>query len=57
MKPSESALELTELPREDLLRLVGTFFGYLLVHYGMWFTEVVHHHGAETALKLESEVF
>ncbi len=56
MKCCETGLDFTELPREELLRLVGTFFGYLLVHYGMWFTEVVHHHGSDTAVKLESEV-
>ena len=56
MKCCETGLDFTELPTEELLRLVGTFFGYLLVHYGMWFTEVVHHHGADTAVKLESEV-
>jgi hypothetical protein len=49
-------IELTELPQEDLLRMVGTFLGDVLVHYGMWFTEAVHGVGAEKALELESRV-
>jgi hypothetical protein len=56
MKCCETGLDFTELPKEELLRLVGTFFGYLLAHYGMWFTEAVNHHGAETAVELENEV-
>jgi hypothetical protein len=56
MKCCETGLDYTELPTEELLRLVGIFFGYVLVNYGMWFSEAVHHHGAETAVKLESEV-
>ena len=56
MKCCETGLDYTELSTEELLRLVATFFGYLLVHYGLWFTEVVHHHGVETAVQLERDV-
>lgn len=47
---------ITDLPREDLLRMVGIFMGDLFVHYGMWFTESVNRLGVEKALELEKEV-
>jgi len=46
----------TDLSREDLIRVVGMFLGDVLTHYGIWFTETVHHHGIETAVRLEKEV-
>ena len=56
MKCCETGLDFNEMPTEELLRLVGTFFGYLLVHYGMWFTGVVNQHGVEKAVQLERDV-
>jgi hypothetical protein len=52
----DKPIDVTELSKEDLLRMVGIFLGDVLVHYGMWFTEAVHGVGAETALELESRV-
>lgn len=46
----------TDLPKEELLKMVGTFMGDLFVHYGMWFTETVNRLGVEKALELEKEV-
>lgn len=54
--PFEHGKELTDLDRDDLLRMVGTFFGDLFVHYGMWFTETVRHQGIEKALEMERQV-
>jgi hypothetical protein len=48
--------EIADLPREDLLRLVGLYFGKALVHYGLWFSATVDRHGIETALETESRV-
>jgi len=31
-------LDITDLSKEELIRLVGVFLGDVLVHYGMWFT-------------------
>ncbi len=53
---ADKPLEVTDLAREELLRLVGIFMGDLLVHYGMWFTETVRHHGIEIALDMEAQV-
>jgi hypothetical protein len=53
---SKKAMDITELPKDELLRLVGIFLGDVLVHYGMWFTETLHTLGSEEALKREREV-
>jgi len=50
------ALESTDMSKDQLIQLVGMFMGDVLVHYGMWFTEVVHRGGIATALELESQV-
>lgn len=53
---SARPMDITELPKEELLRLVGVFLGDVLVHYGMWFTETLHTLGPEEALKREDLV-
>jgi len=50
------ALESTDMSKDQLIQLVGMFMGDVLVHYGMWFTEVVHRGGIATALELERQV-
>ncbi len=52
----DKSLFITDLPREELLKMVGIFLGDLFVHYGMWFTESVNRLGVEKALELEKEV-
>jgi len=49
-------LHITDLSREELIRLVGIFMGDVLIHYGMWFSEIVHREGIETAVKLDENV-
>jgi hypothetical protein len=49
-------IDITELPKEDLLHMVGIFLGDVLVHYGMWFTESVHEVGPEQALEFDSRI-
>ena len=48
--------EMTDLTRDELLKMVGVFAGDLFVHYGMWFTETVHNQGIEKAVELENRV-
>ncbi|MEI8182938.1 MAG: DUF6125 family protein [Desulfomonile sp.] len=50
------SLEISELSKDELLRLMGMFFGHVFVHYGMWFTETLRREGIEKALELESQV-
>lgn len=52
----DTPMFITDLPKEELLKMVGIFMGDLLVHYGMWFTESVNRLGVEKALELESGV-
>ena len=52
----DKPLEVTDLSRDELLRLVGIFLGDLLVHYGMWLTETVRYQGIETAVRSEGRV-
>ncbi len=54
--PDGKPSDITDFSKDELVRLVGMFLGDLLVHYGMWFTETLRYHDAETALKLENEV-
>jgi hypothetical protein len=54
--PDEKPSDITDFSRDELVRLVGMLLGDLLVHYGMWFTETLRYHDAETALKLENDV-
>jgi hypothetical protein len=49
-------VEIHELPKEDLLQMVGIFLGDVLVHYGMWFTEALHALGPEKALEFDGGV-
>ncbi len=47
--------DITEFSRDELLRLAAIYFGDVLVHYGLWFTETAHANGVNTALKMEDE--
>jgi hypothetical protein len=49
-------LDVTELSREQLIDLVGLLMGDVFVHYGLWFTEAVRHHGVKTALEGDHRV-
>lgn len=53
---NQTSVFITDLHKEDLLKIVGIFMGDLFVHYGMWFTETVNRLGVEKALELEKEV-
>ena len=53
---NDKRLDITDLSKEELIRLVGIFMGDVLVHYGMWLTEVVHSLGVDTAIKLDQSV-
>lgn len=54
--PDARNCDLTDLTQDELMKMVGIFLGDLFVHYGMWFTEAVHHQGIEKALELENQV-
>lgn len=45
-----------DLSKDQLLKLTGIFFGYVFVHYGIWFTETVRKEGLERAVDLEPGV-
>lgn len=49
-------LDPTDMTREELIRLAGMYFGDVLVHYGMWFTEAVGQVGIDRTLSMESRV-
>jgi len=46
-----------DLSPEQKAQLVTDFFHRIIVHYGLWFTEVVHQMGLERALELLTGVF
>ncbi len=52
----ESASEIADLNREDLIRLVGIFGGKMLVHYGIWFANTARDLSGDVAADAESEV-
>jgi hypothetical protein len=54
--PEDRSYEVTELPREDLIRLVLMYLGDALVHYGMWFTETAGRIDVKTALESDDQV-
>jgi hypothetical protein len=45
-----------DLTRNELAQFTGAALGYLLVHYGIWFTEAANRLGPETAVELEDAV-
>jgi len=49
-------VEITDLSKEELIRMVGVFFGNVVVHHGMWLTETAQSLGIEKAVALEHEV-
>lgn len=49
-------VDVTELSKDELLRFIGVTLGDVFVHYGMWFTEALHHQGPDLALEMEREV-
>lgn len=53
---ADKPVEIHELPKEDLLQMVGIFLGDVLVHYGMWFTESLRALGPEKALEFDGSV-
>lgn len=53
---NDETLDITDLSKEELIRLVGVFMGDVLVHYGMWFAETVHSQGIETALRMDDRI-
>ncbi len=48
--------DVAALSRDELIRLVGIFAGKALVHYGLWFSQIVRHQDLDTGLAIESEV-
>ncbi|MEW6348781.1 MAG: DUF6125 family protein [Thermodesulfobacteriota bacterium] len=48
--------EIEDLSKDDLLRLVGTALGEVLLHYGLWFAETARFRGVETAVEKEHRV-
>lgn len=49
-------MEITDLSKEQLIRMVGVFLGNVVVHHGMWLTETAQSLGIEKAAELEHEV-
>jgi hypothetical protein len=47
--------DISDFSREELLRLAALYFGEVLVHYGLWFSETAHAYGADMALNKEDE--
>ena len=56
MPMNAKMLDINDLSKEELIRLVGVFMGDVLVHHGMWFAEGVHSQGIEIALKKDETV-
>ncbi len=48
--------DIRDLSKDELLRLVGTALGEVLLHYGLWFEETARFRGVETAVELEHRV-
>ncbi len=57
MLDSTKALQVEDLPHADLLKLLTDLLHRLIIHYGLWFTEVRHQMGTERALALLDGVF
>ena len=57
MAEKENLSAMRDLSQEQKARLVVDFFHRIMVHYGLWFTEVAHQMGLEKALDLLSDVF
>lgn len=52
----DKSMDITDLPREEVLQMVMIFLGDAFVHYGMWFAETFHRLGPEKTLELEKVV-
>ncbi len=48
--------EISDLSKDEMLRLVGIALGEVLVHYGLWFSEAARIRGEGTALEMEPRV-
>ena len=48
--------DVADLPEDELRTLIGTFFGHIIMHYGMWFTEASMKLGAAKALEFEHSI-
>lgn len=46
-----------QLNQEELAKFVANEFRLTMLHYGLWFNEVVHQLGLSEALKMEEKVF
>lgn len=57
MSDSTELTGIHELGEKGLVRLIGIFLGEALVHYGMWFSNAVHHQSLDQVLELESKVW
>ncbi len=55
--PSGQPGSIEELSRDELLKLVPNLFHRIIVHYGMWFSEVRHQMGMEKALEVMGTAF
>lgn len=53
----EKMQSMRDLNQEQKARLVMDFFHRIILHYGLWFSEVKHQVGMEKALELLSSVF
>ena len=51
-----NADNLEQLSEKELARFVVDTFRRVILHYGLWFNEVLHQSGLEEALKAEAEV-
>lgn len=48
--------DVADLPEEELRHLIGTFFGHIIMHYGLWFTEASMKLGVAKALEFEQSI-
>jgi hypothetical protein len=54
---TENVENISDLSREQIARLVLDMFHRIVIHYGLWFTEVRHQMGMEKALHTLNTVF
>ena len=56
MASTTDSCELANLEKDELIRIVGMFFGHVVTHYGLWFGQAVSRLGVQEALCLEDSV-
>ena len=54
---NKKADDLEQLSQNNLAKYTANEFRLTILHYGLWFSEIVHQQGLEAAIQMEEKVF